>query len=48
MNLLIFIYIAQLFAMCYENLQAIKKRNEELDRLDREEREKKEKDGEYF
>ena len=48
MNLLILVYVAQLFLVCYENLQAIKKRNEELDRLDKEDKERREKNGEYF
>jgi hypothetical protein len=48
MNLLILVYIAQLFIGCYENLLEIEKRNEELDKLDREEREKEEKEGYYM
>jgi len=48
MNLLILVYVVQLFYVCLDNLNAIKKRNEELDRLDKEEREKNEKDGHYF
>ena len=48
MNLLILVYIAQLFIACYENLLEIEKRNEELDKLDREERDREEKEGYYY
>jgi hypothetical protein len=48
MNLLILVYIAQLFIGCYENMLEIERRNEELDKLDRAEREREEKEGYYY
>lgn len=42
MNLLIMVYLVQLVLAFCENIKAIKKRNEELDRLDELERQKRE------
>lgn len=43
MNMLILVYLAQLFLAFYENIKAIQLRNAELDRLEKEEKEKEEK-----